>query len=151
MVAALHLGGTEGVLEVGTGLGFQTAILATLARRVWSIERFPDLAAVAENNLRTAGIRNADVFVGDGTLGLPDAAPYDAIVVSAASPRVPDPLAEQLAEGGRLVHPVGPGGDEAVTAFIREGSDLVPVGLVVPAYFVRLVGRHGLPERRAPR
>jgi protein-L-isoaspartate(D-aspartate) O-methyltransferase len=151
MVAALRLDGTERVLEVGTGLGFQTAILATLSRRVWSIERFPDLAAAAEANLRTARIGNADVIVGDGTLGLPAAAPFDAIVISAASPRVPDPLAEQVAEGGRLVHPVGPGGDEAVTLFIKEGIDLVPVGLVVPAYFVRLVGRHGLPERQAPR
>jgi protein-L-isoaspartate(D-aspartate) O-methyltransferase len=151
MVAALRLDGTERVLEVGTGLGFQTAILATLSRRVWSIERLTDLAAAAEANLRAAGIRNADVIVGDGTLGLPEAAPFDAIVISAASPRVPHPLAEQIAEGGRLVHPLGPGGDETVTLFVKEGNDLVPVGLVVLAYFVRLVGRHGLPERDAPR
>jgi protein-L-isoaspartate(D-aspartate) O-methyltransferase len=147
MVAVLELRGTERVLEVGTGLGFQTAVLATLAREVWSIERFADLAAQAERNLRDAGIGNAEVVVGDGTMGLPQRAPFDAMVVSAASPSVPDPLVDQLTEVGRLVHPVGQGGDEWVTAFTKNGDRLVPVAVVVPAHFVRLVGRHGLPER----
>jgi protein-L-isoaspartate(D-aspartate) O-methyltransferase len=147
MVAVLELRGTERVLEVGTGLGFQTAVLATLAREVWSIERFADLAAEAERNLRDAGIGNAEVVVGDGTMGLSQRAPFDAMVVSAASPSVPDPLVDQLTEGGRLVHPLGHGGDEWVTAFTKKGDRLVPVAVVVPAHFVRLVGRHGLPER----
>src|SRR6266511_4162190 len=107
MVEALGLRGGERVLEIGTGLGWQTALLATLAGRVWSVERFPDLAEAAGRNLAGRGIVNADVVVGDGGEGLAEHAPYDAIVVSAASPEVPSPLAEQLADGGRLVHPLG--------------------------------------------
>jgi protein-L-isoaspartate(D-aspartate) O-methyltransferase len=150
MVAALELHGTERVLEVGTGLGFQTAILAVLAQEVLSIERFADLASAAEENLRRAGIDNADVVVGDGTLGLPERAPFDAVVVSAASPHVPEPLVDQVVEGGRLVHPLGPGGAESVTAFVKESGRLVPSAAVVPAHFVRLIGRHGLRERPTP-
>ncbi|MGH2662665.1 MAG: protein-L-isoaspartate(D-aspartate) O-methyltransferase [Actinomycetota bacterium] len=146
MVAALRLRGTERVLELGTGLGFQTAIVATVAAEVFSIERFPDLAHQALRNLRDAGIENATVVVGDGTLGLPEHAPFDAVVVSAAAPWVPDPLVEQLSNGGRLVHPLGPGGQEVVTAFRKEGGSLVRETAVVPAHFVRLVGEQGLPE-----
>jgi protein-L-isoaspartate(D-aspartate) O-methyltransferase len=146
MVAALRLRGEETVLEVGTGLGFQTAILAMLAARVCSVERFADLAAGAERNLRKAGIENVKLVVGDGTLGLPQDAPFDAILVSAAAPRVPDPLVEQLADGGRMAHPVGLGGDEVVTAYRKHGVRLVPQANVIPASFVRLVGVHGLPE-----
>jgi protein-L-isoaspartate(D-aspartate) O-methyltransferase len=150
MVAALDLRGTERVLEIGTGLGFQTAILGMLAAEVWSVERFAALAETATGNLRQAGVRNAHVVVGDGTLGLPDRAPFDAVVVSAAAPEVPSPLADQLSDGGRLVHPVGPGGEERVTAFVKQGDALVPTALVVPAHFVPLVGRHGLPDRPHP-
>lgn len=146
MVAALRLRGDERVLEVGTGLGFQTAILATLTSQVFSIERFPNLAARAETNLRRAGIENTAVVVGDGTLGLPEESPFTAIVVSAAAPRVPDPLVEQLASGGRISHPVGPGGDEIVTIYRKEGDRLVPEAPVVPAAFVRLVGTYGLDD-----
>ena len=146
MLDGLRLTGTGRVLEVGTGLGFQTALLAVLAQEVWSVERFPDLAEEARTNLADAGIGGATVVVGDGTLGLPEHAPYHAILVSAAAPRVPPPLIDQLADGGRLVHPVGPGGREIVVAFRKEGSDLVEERRLVPAHFVRLVGRHGLPE-----
>jgi protein-L-isoaspartate(D-aspartate) O-methyltransferase len=146
MVAALHLVGDERVLEVGTGLGFQTAILAHLAREVVSIERFGDLAETARENLAAAGVGNAEVIVGDGTLGVPERSPFDAIVVSAAAPEVPPPLADQLREGGRLVHPVGTGGAEDVTAFRKQGGRLVEEQVVVPAHFVRLVGRYGLPD-----
>jgi protein-L-isoaspartate(D-aspartate) O-methyltransferase len=146
MVAALSLSGTERVLEVGTGLGFQTAILATVAAEVFSIERFPELTQQAVQNLRDAGVENATVVVGDGTLGLPEHAPFDAVVVSAAAPWVPDPLVEQLSDGGRLVHPVGPGGQEIVTAFRKEGGRVVRERTVVPAHFVRLVGEQGLPD-----
>lgn len=146
MMAALHLDGLERVLEIGSGLGFQTAILAMLAREVFSIERFEDLAEEAKENLRAFGVRNVTVVVGDGTLGLPERAPFDAIVVSAAAPKVPGPLREQLVEGGRIVHPVGPGGLETVTAFCKVRGRLVTESLVTDAHFVRLVGSHGLPE-----
>jgi protein-L-isoaspartate(D-aspartate) O-methyltransferase len=147
MVAALGLSGGERVLEVGTGLGFQTAILARLARRVVSIERFPDLAAQARANLAAAGVGGVRVVVGDGTLGVPEHAPYQAIVVAAASPRIPPPLVEQLAPGGRLVHPVGPGGREDVTVFSKQAGRLVVDARLVPARFVPLVGAYGTPAR----
>jgi protein-L-isoaspartate(D-aspartate) O-methyltransferase len=100
MVSALALTGTERVLEVGTGLGFQTAILARLAQEVISVERFPALAEQARANLAAARVSRVTVVIGDGTLGVPEDAPYQAIVVAAASPRIPPPLAEQLTPGG---------------------------------------------------
>jgi protein-L-isoaspartate(D-aspartate) O-methyltransferase len=144
MVEALGLTGTERVLEVGTGLGFQAAILALLADEVVSVERFADLAGQARGNLRAAGLGRVTVVVGDGTLGVPEYAPYQAIVVAAAAPRVPAPLVEQLAPGGRLVHPVGPGGQELVTAFHKEAERLVADARLTGAYFVPLVGAHGV-------
>jgi protein-L-isoaspartate(D-aspartate) O-methyltransferase len=147
MVAALELTGSERVLEVGTGLGFQTAILARLARQVVSVERFAELAVQARANLAAAGLDRVRVVVGDGTLGVPDDAPYQAIVVAAASPRIPPPLIEQLAPEGRLVHPVGPGGREQVTAFHKEAGQLVADARLTPAYFVPLVGAHGIRSR----
>jgi protein-L-isoaspartate(D-aspartate) O-methyltransferase len=149
MVAALGLTGSERVLEVGTGLGFQTAILAQLAREVASVERFADLAAQARSNLAAAGLGRVTVVVGDGTLGVPEHAPYQAIVVAAASPHVPGPLIEQLAPGGRLVHPVGPGGHEQVTAFHKKADRLVADARLIPARFVPLVGAHGTPSPQA--
>jgi protein-L-isoaspartate(D-aspartate) O-methyltransferase len=146
MVEALGLTGTERVLEVGTGLGFQTAILALLAQEVVSVERFADLAEQARVNLRAAGLGRVTVVVGDGTLGVPEHAPYQAIVVAAAAPRVPAPLVEQLAPGGRLVHPLGPGGQELVTAFHKEADRLVADARLTGAYFVPLVGAHGVSE-----
>ena len=148
MVAALGLTGSERVLEVGTGLGFQTAILALLAGEVVSVERFADLAAQAQANLAAAGLARVTVVVGDGTLGVPRHAPYQAIVVAAASPSVPAPLIEQLAPGGRLVHPVGPGGREQVTAFHKETDRLVTGARLTAAYFVPLVGAHGVGSRQ---
>jgi protein-L-isoaspartate(D-aspartate) O-methyltransferase len=148
MVAALHLQGPERVLEVGTGLGFQTAILAALAREVVSIERFPDLAEVARRNLEKSGIGGVTVAVGDGTLGLPERAPFDGVVVSAAAPEVPVPLVEQLVEGGRLVHPLGPGGRETVMAYRKEEGRLAEEARLTPASFVPLIGEHGLSHDR---
>jgi protein-L-isoaspartate(D-aspartate) O-methyltransferase len=142
MVEALMLDATARVLEIGTGYGWQTALLARLAAEVWSIERFPDLAAIAQKQLTGFGIENAHVVVGDGTNGLPDHAPYDAVVVSAAFPRVPAPLAEQLGEGGRLVQPIGRGGNDQVVAFQKHSSELERSSVLVPAHFVRLVGTH---------
>jgi protein-L-isoaspartate(D-aspartate) O-methyltransferase len=143
MVEALELGGDERVLEIGTGHGFQTALLAELAAEVWSVERFADLADTARANLDRHGARNVEVVVGDGTLGLADRAPYDAVVVAAAHPDVPDPLVEQLAPGGRLVHPVGSGGREDVALFVKDGDTVVRRRTIVGAHFVRLMGEHG--------
>jgi protein-L-isoaspartate(D-aspartate) O-methyltransferase len=143
MVEALELVGSEQVLEVGTGYGFQSGLLARLAAFVWSVERWEDLAATARANLAHQGIENIEVVLGDGSLGLPEHAPYDAVLVSAAFPRVPAPLANQLAEGGRLVQPVGPGGNEEVLLFERRGERLLRRRFVTEAHFVRLYGRHG--------
>lgn len=147
MVEALGLTGRETVLEVGTGLGWQTALLARLAATVWSVERFADLAADARANLARQGVDNATVVVGDGSRGLPEAAPFDAILVAAAYTSVPAPLAAQLAKNGRLVQPVGPGGAEQVVLFERADAGLVARATVTDARFVRLVGAHGFAER----
>jgi protein-L-isoaspartate(D-aspartate) O-methyltransferase len=143
MVEALGLDGEERVLEVGTGYGWQTALLARLAGEVFSVERFADLADTARKHL--AGYENVHVVVGDGSAGLPEHAPYDAILVAAAFPRVPEPLAEQLAEAGRLVQPIGPGGREDVVLLEKRDGELHRVRSVSPARFVRLHGRHGFP------
>lgn len=143
MVQALRLTGREHVLEVGTGHGYQTALLARLAISVVSIERWPDLATQARNNLAEHGIGNVTVVAGDGTEGVPDYAPYDAVLVSAAFPAVPPPLVEQLKPGGRLVQPVGAGEGEQVVLFERTPGGLARRELVSPACFVRLYGRYG--------
>jgi len=145
MVEALGLTGSERVLEIGTGYGWQTALLARLAGRVWSVERWPDLAETARANLERHGAGNVEVVVGDGSGGLPEHAPYDAIIVSAAFPEVPGPLAEQLAPGGRLVQPLGPGGQEEVVLFERTPAGLERRRFLTGAHFVRLYGKHGFP------
>ncbi len=145
MIEALQLAGPERVLEVGTGYGYQTALLARLAAFVVSVERFADLAARARRNLGEQGIRNVAVLVGDGTEGVPEHAPYDAVLVSAAFPEVPPPLIEQLRVDGRLVQPIGSGGGEEVVLFARTASGLRRRRVVTSAYFVRLHGRHGFP------
>ena len=150
MVEALALHGEEKVLEVGTGYGYQTALLAMLAREVWSIELWHDMTDAARAALAKVGIENATLLVGDGTLGLADQAPFDAIIVTAAFPTVPPPLADQLAEGGRLVQPIGPGGREDVRLFEKRGERLDVERSVTGAYFVRLYGEHGYPLEQAP-
>lgn len=139
MVDALKLSDTERVLEVGSGLGFQTAILATLAREVHSIERWPDLAAQARRNVKAAGIANVVIVAGDGTLGFPGRALYEAIIVSAAAPTVSPALVAQLAEGGGLVQPIGRGGNEMVRKFRKHRGQLVSEVDVAAARFVPLV------------
>jgi protein-L-isoaspartate(D-aspartate) O-methyltransferase len=143
MVEALALEGTERVLEVGTGYGWQTALLAALADEVFSVECFADLAETARAAL--AGRRNVHVVVGDGSQGLPEHSPFDAILVAAAYPEVPDPLAEQLGERGRLVQPLGLGGAEDVVLCEKRGGALHRVRSITSAHFVRLHGRHGFP------
>ena len=148
MVEALGLAGSERVLEIGTGYGFQTALLARLARFVWSVERWPDLAATAKKNLARHGVANVAVVGGDGTLGLAAHAPFDAILVSAAFPRVPPPLVEQLAPNGRLVQPIGAGGAEEVVLFEQRARGLTRRGAVSLARFVKLYGQHAFPGER---
>jgi protein-L-isoaspartate(D-aspartate) O-methyltransferase len=150
MVEALDLSGTEHVLEVGSGYGFQTALLAELSAFVWSVERFADVAETARANLAEQSVENAEVIVGDGSEGLAEHAPFHAILVSAAYPSVPPPLAEQLDEGGRLVQPIGHGGAEEVMLFERRGGVLVTVRGVSGARFVPLVGRYGFRAGGAP-
>lgn len=144
MLEALELTGAERVLEVGTGYGWQTALLARLAAEVWSVERFADVADTARTHLEA--FPDAHVVTGDGSLGLAEHAPFDAIVVAAAHPVVPEPLAAQLAEGGRLVQPMGWGGAEEVALHRQVAGEIVRLHVVSSAHFVRLVGEHGFAE-----
>jgi protein-L-isoaspartate(D-aspartate) O-methyltransferase len=146
MVEALGLTGSEQVLEVGAGYGWQTALLARLCGFVWAVERFADVAEAARENLARFGVANAEVVEGDGTEGLSEHAPYDTILVAAAFPSVPRPLEEQLAVGGRLVQPVGPGGREEVVLFVKGPRNLGRVRVVAGASFVKLHGAHAFPE-----
>jgi protein-L-isoaspartate(D-aspartate) O-methyltransferase len=149
MIAALRLDGRQQVLEVGTGYGYQTALLTRLAARVVSVEIWPDLAEQARRNLAAQGIGNAVILVGDGSEGAPDHGPFDAVVVSAAFPRVPPPLAAQLRTGGRLVQPVGPGGAEQVVLYEKDADGLRRVRALTEASFVPLHGRYGFPQPAA--
>ena len=139
MIAAAAPGPGDKVLEVGTGYGFQTALLARLATEVVSIERFGALAEAARDNLAAAGIANVEVVVGDGWEGYEPRAPFDAIVVSAAAGSVPAALSDQLADGGRLVIPVTHRGSDDVWLFVKRGDALEEQRLITPARFVPLV------------
>jgi len=138
----LSLRGTERVLDVGTGSGYQAAVLAELSADVVTIERIPELAAEARARLEEAGYASVDVRVGDGSLGVPERAPYDAIAVAAAAPRVPAALYDQLAEGGRLVLPRGTrwGQELVLVVRTREGP---AERSSIPCRFVPLVGDEG--------
>jgi len=142
MTESLQLKGHEKVLEIGTGSGYQAAILAELAARVFSVERLPSLAHRANQMLQKLGYRNVIVRVSDGTLGWPDEAPFDGILVTAGAPKVPQTLIEQLAIGGRLVIPVGGRVSQDLILVERtaEGAHETDLGAV---RFVDLVGKHG--------
>jgi protein-L-isoaspartate(D-aspartate) O-methyltransferase len=138
----LGLKGEERVLEIGTGSGYQTALLARLAAQVFSVERIPALLDRAREMLQALNIRNVSLLLGDGTLGWRDYAPYDAILVGAAAPDLPRPLADQLAEGGRMLVPIGDREEQVLVLVTRRGDefDRTDVGTV---RFVPLLGAHG--------
>ena len=142
MSEALELGGDDAVLEIGSGSGYQAAILAKLAGRVRSIERIPSLANRARSALDRMGVTNVLVHLGDGTRGLASAGPYDAVVVTAGGPEVPAPLLDQLADGGRLVGPFGERTAQVLLRVRRQGDAFVREELG-PCRFVDLVGDHG--------
>jgi protein-L-isoaspartate(D-aspartate) O-methyltransferase len=142
MSEKLNLSGNERVLEVGTGSGYQTAILAELAAEVYSIETIPTLASRTKGLLEELGYKNINLRIGDGSLGWPEAAPYDAILVAAGAPSMPDPLIRQLADGGVLVIPVGSrSSQELYTVRKRENRLIKTSGC--PCAFVKLQGAFG--------
>jgi protein-L-isoaspartate(D-aspartate) O-methyltransferase len=145
MTQLLRLDGSEKVLEIGTGSGYQTAILSALARRVCSVERVPALAARARRVIEELGLTNVIVRTGDGTYGWPDEAPFGRVLVTAGAPQVPGPLFQQLAEGGRLVVPVGE--PQSQTLYVIEKVDgRMRTSADCGCVFVKLVGKYGWDE-----
>lgn len=143
MTEELELTGNEKVLEVGTGSGYQSAILSLLAKEVYTIEIVPQLAKKAKETLKRLGYNNVHVLSGDGTLGLPLHAPYDAIIVTAAAPNIPQPLVEQLAEGGKIVVPIGNlwFDQDLMTAIKKHGK--LEIHKIYDVVFVPLKGKYG--------
>lgn len=138
----LKLTGRENVLEVGTGSGYQTVLLSHLAARVFSVERVPELLERAREVIAECGVRNVSLMLGDGTLGWRQHAPYDAILVSAGAPDVPRPLLEQLADGGRMIVPLGDM-DEQMLVMVTRHGDTFERRDIAPVRFVPLWGTHG--------
>jgi protein-L-isoaspartate(D-aspartate) O-methyltransferase len=145
MTNALQLTGTERVLEIGGGCGYQAAVLSLLAQDVTIIELQPELARASHERLARLGYADVRVEEGDGSLGWPSGAPYDAIVVSAAAPAIPPPLIEQLAEGGRLAIPVGGSERQDLVRIVKHGGEL-PQESLCACRFVPLLGRYGWPS-----
>ncbi len=141
MTSLLALVGTEKILEVGTGSGYQTAVLAALARRVCSIERLPSLAVRARSLVEGLGISNVWIRVGNGTLGWPDEAPFDRILIAAGAPAVPPPLVQQLGAGGRMVLPVGDLTNQTLT-MVEQGAGTTQTTTWGDCTFVKLVGKY---------
>jgi len=145
MTQALRLSGEERVLEIGTGSGYQTAILSRLCREVVTVERIPSLSEAARTRLDALGVTNVFYAVGDGSLGCPERAPYDRILSAAASPDVPAPWVEQLAEGGAIVLPMG-GRFEQVLARVTKRGGKTHTEILGGCRFVPLIGAHGFKE-----
>jgi protein-L-isoaspartate(D-aspartate) O-methyltransferase len=145
MLQALNLEGSEKVLEIGTGSGYQTALLAQLCREVWSVERLEPLATKAEDLLDGFGYRNIRYRLGDGSLGWPEGAPFDCIVVSAACPAIPPALIGQLTDGGRMAVPVGTQESQELVIGTKRGGQL-ETRRDTPCVFVRLIGEQGFPQ-----
>lgn len=138
----LHLQGTEAVLEIGTGSGYQTALLSHLCRHVHSVERIRPLLETAHDAITECGVTNVSLLCGDGSYGWPEHAPFDAILVGAGAPEVPEPLLAQLAVGGRLLVPIG-GRDDQQLMEITRTADAFEHRVLSDVRFVPLVGRHG--------
>jgi len=147
MTQMLDLRGKENILEVGTGSGYQAAVLAYLGREVHTVERHETLGNQAAQVLQKLGLANVYIHIGDGSLGWPDNAPYQAIIVTAAAPRVPKPLLDQLDYGGRLVIPVGGIGAQYLERWLRH-DDKYAHETGVPVAFVPLRGKHGWKEEQ---
>lgn len=145
MTQLLSLQGFERVLEIGTGSGYQAAILGCLSKKVFTVERYSELAIRARKALAACGIENVEVIIGDGSAGLPERAPFDAILMTAAAPLIPQPLTDQLAEAGRLVAPVGGEHGQVLKLIVKKKNRLVTRTLV-PVAFVPLRGVHGWPD-----
>jgi protein-L-isoaspartate(D-aspartate) O-methyltransferase len=145
MTALLRLTPTDTVLEVGTGSGYQAAVLARLARHVFTVECIPALAQAAAERLRTLGIENVEVIPGDGGAGLLEHAPFSAILVSAAAPRVPQPLLSQLADGGRLIAPIGPRHHQHLQRWEKQNRRCKHKNLTA-VRFVPLTGKWGVDD-----
>lgn len=147
MTQALNLSGSERILEIGTGSGYQAAVLTELAHEVISVERYPDLANSAQARLTSLGYQAVRVVVGDGTLGWPEFAPYDGIIVTAAAPHLPNPLEQQLSQrmGARIVIPIGSPDDQELMIYERTRTGLREYSLG-PVRFVPLIGQEGWHE-----
>ncbi|HKT49037.1 MAG TPA: protein-L-isoaspartate(D-aspartate) O-methyltransferase [Candidatus Angelobacter sp.] len=143
MIQAAEIKPRDKVLEVGAGSGYQTALLAELATQVIAVERYATLAASAQGALRRLGYRNVVVVEGDGTLGWEPGAPYDAIIVSAAAPRIPPALLQQLASGGSLVIPIGDAQQQTLQLFRKQQDGMISRTMLEGCRFVPLIGRHG--------
>lgn len=147
MTELLRLCGGENVLEIGTGCGYQAAVLSRIARTVYSIEVYPELADRARDNLRRLGYDSIEIICGDGTMGWPEHAPYDGIIATASGPDVPDPLKEQLAMGGKLVMPVGEYRfGQYITRVTKGKGDHFNQERLLDVAFVPLIGKHGWPK-----
>jgi protein-L-isoaspartate(D-aspartate) O-methyltransferase len=143
MIQAAQIKAEDRVLEIGAGSGYQTALLAELSSQVFAVERYQSLADAAGKTLERLGYRNVKMVAGDGSMGLPEAAPFDAIIVSAAAPRVPPALIEQVARGGRMVIPVGHSQEQVVQLVQRDQDDNITVRTLEGCRFVPLIGQQG--------
>jgi len=143
MLQAAEVGADDRVLEIGAGSGYQTAILAELAERVVAIERLPALAASAQSTLARLGYKNVEIIMADGSLGWPPSAPYDVIIASAASPRVPPALVDQLAPGGRLVIPVGNAQEQVLQLISKQADGSILRRPLEGCRFVPMIGQQG--------
>lgn len=142
MTQKLDISTTSRILEIGTGTGYQTAILARLGQHVYTVERCSELKNLAEVVLAQLTIQNISFHFGDGSIGWTDHAPYDRIIVTAGAPKVPTPLIEQLVEGGKMVLPVGNEKEQIIVLIERKGDRIVETPLI-PCRFVKLIGQQG--------